>query len=236
MKAISLTLVAAAATLVLFETTSLDIAIQRLFYDAASAQWLVSKEAPLARMIFYDLPRLMVIAVGFGALVGAAAAIWRPAMRPYLPGLLTVLLAVILVPSTVGLLKNLTNVACPSHLIPFGGDIPYVGVLDSYPAGLRPDGRQRCFPAGHASGIYALMALALLFQARRTRILVTATALCAGTAAALYKQAIGDHFLSHTLITLEIAILEILVLKAAIRHYLDRSTPGREVADRFSDR
>lgn len=79
--------------------------------------------------------------------------------------------------------------------------MPYVPLFAAYPEGQRPDRRQRCFPAGHASGGFALLVLYHLPRRPRRRWPWMFPGLVAGGLTGGYKMVIGDHFLSHTLVT-----------------------------------
>ncbi|MEJ2395581.1 MAG: phosphatase PAP2 family protein, partial [Candidatus Thiodiazotropha sp.] len=129
-------------------------------------------------------------------------------------GIRILLLSLILVPLTVAGLKTATNVACPRSLELFGGALPYIKVLEAYPAGTRPKSIQRCFPASHASGGFALMALIWLFRDPRRRRLAVAAGVLIGWITGGYKMAIGDHFFSHTLISMLLAwfIINLIVI------------------------
>ena len=70
----------------------------------------------------------------------------------------------------------------------------------THPEAVRPPGH--CFPAGHASGGFALLALGWLSDRRAWRIAGTGTGLAAGSVMAAYQMAKGAHFLSHSLATL----------------------------------
>ena len=65
----------------------------------------------------------------------------------------------------------------------------------------RPTRRGRGFPAGHASGGFALVALAGLAATRRSRRIALAIGLALGTMMGIYQMLKGAHYLSHTLIT-----------------------------------
>lgn len=59
---------------------------------------------------------------------------------------------------------------CPWDLTRYGGDLPFVGLLERRPADM-PD--TACFPAGHASAGYAWLAL-YFFLAAIVRCAVSA--------------------------------------------------------------
>lgn len=125
-----------------------------------------------------------------------------------------ILVALISVPLCVASLKTLTNMPCPVDIQIYGGNVPNVGLLERYPEDSKPANRQRCFPAAHASGGFALMALPLLFLGVRSKRIALACGVSSGCIMGGYKMLIGDHFLSHTIISMLLAwlIVQILVL------------------------
>ncbi|MBD3841537.1 MAG: phosphatase PAP2 family protein [Campylobacterales bacterium] len=62
-----------------------------------------------------------------------------------------------------------------------------------------------CWPAGHASGGFALLSLFFLFRSQKNKIKAITLALVLGWSMGIYKMMIGDHFLSHTIITMLLA-------------------------------
>lgn len=63
-----------------------------------------------------------------------------------------------------------------------------------------------CWPAGHASGGFALLAFRLLAGDPQRRRLVTGLALGAGWWMGGYQMLKGAHFISHTLVTLSLSV------------------------------
>lgn len=105
-------------------------------------------------------------------------------------------LSIALGTGTVSLLKETTNVACPQALAEFGGQHPYVHLLEARPPALP---HARCFPGGHSSSGFALFALYFLNLARSRRLARAslALALLVGGVFAFGQEARGSHFLSH---------------------------------------
>lgn len=201
-------------TLAVFGFTDLDLLVQDHLYDAASGTWTLDKTEPVGKLLFYTGPKMTLLALAVGCLVALLfSGQWKWA-RSRRRGLALLLISLIIVPAAAGALKTATNVACPARSDRYGGNVPTVSLFERYPEDARPVDRQRCFPAGHASGGFALFALVFLVEARSARRRAIALALLVGTAMAAYKMAIGDHFLSHTLVTMEGAAL--LVTFAAI--------------------
>jgi membrane-associated PAP2 superfamily phosphatase len=194
------------------ELTPVDLSFQQLLYSQEHAQWLWQNDEPIKRFLLYDGIKRLLVAFGICLLVVAVAGQRFAALEPYRRGARIVLLSLILVPATVSLLKATTHVACPRHLLQFGGDTPYLGIIRSFFDPGAQAAAHRCFPAGHASGGYALLALFFLFPTQRGRRAAVAFAVVTGSVMGGYKMLIGDHFLSHTVVTLLLAWLLINVI------------------------
>lgn len=203
-----------AVSLLLFETSSLDERVQDHFYNFASGEWLVDGREPIGRALFYTGPKMVVIFLGvclFALTIGPSR--WRAACSPSLSRrqLSVALLTIASVPALVGILKGSTNVFCPSESRRYGGNVPYVRVFERYPANDRPARRGRCFPAGHASGGFALIGLAALVRCARKRLLCVSAGMAAGWLMGTYQMAKGAHYLSHTVVTMFIAYILFLL-------------------------
>ncbi|MET0067704.1 MAG: phosphatase PAP2 family protein [Candidatus Thiodiazotropha sp.] len=188
-----------------FEYSSLDLWLQQQLFDSEQQRWIWSSKEPITRLLLYDGAKRLVILFALGLLLSLAFCRRSSLLGSHCRGIRVVLFSLILVPACVSALKASTNVACPRSLEAFDGSLPYVKVLQPYPQAQRPESRQRCFPAGHASGGFALMSLIFLFREQRRQWLGLSLGLAAGWTGGLYKMAIGDHFLSHTLMSMLIA-------------------------------
>jgi len=132
-------------------------------------------------------------------LVASLSAGWGHWRRPLLYLLTATAVATLLVAA----LKHGSNIDCPWDLARYGGTRRYIGLFELRPAGL---GRGRCFPAGHASGGYAWLALYFFLGAvkPRWRWLGLAAGLGLGLLFGVSQQLRGAHFLSHDLAALAI--------------------------------
>lgn len=119
---------------------------------------------------------------------------WSHLRRPLAYLLLATLAGTLL----VAWVKSWSNVDCPWDLLRYGGERPYVDLFSLRPLGLP---RGRCFPAGHASGGYAWLALYFFLCAVRPRLRWwgLATGLALGLTFGISQQLRGAHFLSHDL-------------------------------------
>ena len=149
--------------------------------------------------------------IGLAALVTLLSGYLLPRLRRWRRDAAYLTLALILVPSVVGALQEVTNIDCPWDLDRYGGDRPYAGLLadraDDLPRGA-------CFPGSHSSSGFALMAFYFLSLGSRPRIarrMLAATALL-GTIFSIGQQSRGAHFLSHDLASAMIAWFILLAL------------------------
>ena len=108
------------------------------------------------------------------------------------------LLSLALGPATVAVLKDTTNTHCPYDLQIYGGGAPYVRLLEHAPADAAPG---HCFPGGHASGGFALMAFYFVWWRRRPRLAFAALGggFAYGFGLGFTRLMQGAHFLSHNL-------------------------------------
>lgn len=207
-----------------FELTPFDLAVQDRLYDFEVGRWRVDSRAPRPRLLFYDGPKALIIAGGVAVLALALGpARWR--RRWGVPAddgrrdLWVVFATLASGPALIGAGKATTDIFCPSEIRRYGGDVPYVKLCGAYPEGDRPARRGHCFPAGHASGGYALLSLAGLARTRRGRWRGLAVGAVAGGAMGAYQMAKGAHYLSHTVVTL----LTIWMIFLGWRRILGRS-------------
>lgn len=195
-----------------FELTQTDILIQDFFFNFETSQWLIDKDEPILRLFLYD--GLKKVLIAFAVLIVLTLIFFRKKelIQKYKKGLLIVLLSSIVVPATVGSLKAVSNTPCPKDIEHFGGNYPDIKVFESYPSDFVQEKKIKCWPAGHASGGFALLSLFFLFRKRKNQIIALSGALTLAWAMGFYKMLIGDHFLSHTIITMLIAWIEILII------------------------
>lgn len=120
-------------------------------------------------------------------------------------------LAALLGAALVAWIKSWSNMDCPWDLLRYGGDRPFVGLLDTRPLGL---GRARCFPAAHASAGYAWLSLYFFLGVVKPgwRWIGLLAGLGGGLVFGVAQQLRGAHFLSHDLWALAICWFVALVL------------------------
>lgn len=110
--------------------------------------------------------------------------------------LLRLIGSVALATGVISLIKQHSGMDCPWDLAQYGGSRPYYSLFDIRPTGLHASG---CFPAGHASGGYAWLALYFFALATKPQWAgrALALALAAGAVFGIGQQLRGAHFMSH---------------------------------------
>lgn len=215
-KQMALTTLALIATVFLFSWFDIDLWLQDHFYNTELKQWILDRNQKTARLIFYDGIKRVYILFALGLAVALVCFRKHARIRAYRQGLVIVLLSSLAVPLAVAGLKSITNTPCPRNIAHYNGDYPYVTLLKSYPATFKKTENMRCFPAAHASGGFALLSLFFLFKSRKNRTIALAAAMTLGWSTGIYKMLIGDHFLSHTMVTMMLAWLIILSIAGII--------------------
>ena len=172
---------------------AVDFWFQSFFWDGKA--WLIPHEHPLGRAVAYDGPKALII---IWAVLLIGAAIFAKRVRTRALYLLACLAVVSVVCTQI---RAVTGMATPLELKAFGGTHEHLLLFQAKPAGYP----SHAFPAGHASGGFALLGLYWILQARRWRGL--ALGLGVGCWMGFYQVARGEHFLSHTLATAALAWL-----------------------------
>lgn len=199
-----------------FEATDLDLTVQDRFYQG-NRRWLIDDHAKVPRLLLYTGPKALLIVLGAGCFVAFVASYKVHRLRAFRLPCLQVALALAAIPLTVASLKAFTNVYTPNKVLRYGGRQPYVKVLGQYPTPVKWSSRGRGWPAGHASGGFALMILYHALRRQRWRVLGLCLGLAVGWAMGLYQMLNGEHYLSHTVVTMSGAWILVLVIALATR-------------------
>lgn len=203
----------------------LDLFIQDLFYQKESHQWIVEKKAQPWHFLHYKLPLLLLYS--FAAYLIAALIsnkIPRFTWMKEKKNLIYIILNLALTPSLIATLKANTDIYVPADLARYESkrNVPYVRVLEHYPQKFltfraeKKFGKGSSFPAGHCSGGFALLSLFFVVKRPQQKYALM-LGMGAGLWMGIYKILIGDHYLSHTIITAIIAWLIACTLARALR-------------------
>jgi membrane-associated PAP2 superfamily phosphatase len=194
-------LLAASVALIFMENSNLDLWMADQWYALQGGQW-----AWRSHWVSYELihhyGKQLIIGIGLTALVLIVLSYIRPGLRNWRAPMSYLLTTMAVVPTLIATFKKFSPVDCPWSLLRYGGDLPYVRTFE-HSFGLTDVGR--CFPAGHASGGFILLAMyfaALPFVKHPARYLLPGVIV--GWIFALGQQSRGAHFLSHDLWTLSV--------------------------------
>jgi len=179
-------------------SSGIDRVVSDLFYAPSLAHFPAHDNFWL-ELFGHRIAKAGIWIVAIGVLVAAvgAARIWPAAPAGARRALWVALLAMALGPAIVFLLKQTTSHHCPWDLKAYGGfaDATFDWFVAPVDAG-------HCFPSGHASAGYSVVALGFLAKAvDRPRLAWGALigAVVLGSAFSAVRIVQGAHFVSHNL-------------------------------------
>ena len=176
--------------------TGLDQAVTELFYDATAARF-PARSSYWLELLGHRIGKISIWVIAFGTLTAAFIS-ERVRQNPYEQRAIALaVFGMALGPLLVSALKRSTSHHCPWDLRVYGGlaDVSQDWFVSAADAG-------RCFPSGHASAGFALIALHFLGHALdRPRVARAGliAALVIGTAFSAVRVVQGAHFVSHNL-------------------------------------
>lgn len=213
-----LLLVSALLILWIGNYTNIDLNLADAMFDRASGTfpW---RHAWFAERFNHVLLKGTLIVAAIGVI---AVATWDR-IRPFVAwrsstriGMRVLALSAISVPLVISTLKQFSSSHCPWDLQRYGGDAPFVRLLELVPGGVSAG---NCLPAGHASSALWLAALAVFWLPDRPRkaAAVACALLMFGFGVGWIQQLRGAHFLTHTLWSMWITVLIVDLLFQWIR-------------------
>ena len=200
-------------SIIFFGITDVDLSLQDEFFNFSTHKWILFWGEQPYKFLFYDGMKKLLIAFAISLLLALIFFRKTKLINDYRRGIIVVVLSAIFVPLIANSIKGQTNMPCPKNEIRYGGIYPRTAVWQNYTSQFKLHHKKsKCWPAGHASGGFALLSLIFLFYKRKSKILAGTTAMIVGWSMGLYKMIIGDHFFSHTLITMILAWFIILLI------------------------
>lgn len=186
------------ALLLLLDPGPVDFAISNLFY--VPGEGFVGRHSFFLEDFLHDRAKQLVIVIGVLAIAGFLLSLLPTRLRRWRRPLGYVVLAMGLSTSIVNPLKKLTEMHCPWSLVEYGGSEVHSPLLGPRAPTEDPG---RCWPGGHASAGFSLLALFFVLRDRRPRLAraALAFALGLGTVFSVGRVMQGAHFLSHNLWT-----------------------------------
>ena len=208
--------------LLAFDPAGLDFAVARVFYDpdtgfiGRNSFWLEDILHVRAKQLL-----IFLAVITFACFLISLVSKQFRASRRYL-GYLVLSLA--LSTSIITPLKKLTEVHCPWSLIEFGGHEQFTPLIEKRASTEKPG---RCWPGGHASSGFSLIALFFVLRDIRPygAYIALAVALVTGTVFSVGRMMQGAHFLSHNLWTL---LIDWTICLLCYRWLLYRNPIGKE--------
>lgn len=202
-----LPLVLIVPALFLVETTGLDAWLADRWFALGGGAWAF-RDHWLAYDLIHHHGKQMIIAFALLLIALLVSGSWSEAIRPWRRRISYLLLCMLVLPGLVAFAKHASPVYCPWNIARYGGEQPFRHLFD-YSLG----SGGHCFPSGHASGGFALIAVyfAALGAVKRPALYLL-PGLLVGWTFALGQQARGAHFLSHDLWTLGFCWFGALVL------------------------
>lgn len=205
------------------EFTHIDLMIEDYYYDSAlkTFPW---KNAWFAKILMHVYVKNLILACGFILYSILLIDSIKPLciLNRWLRFRLRfVAIASVIIPATLSLLKKYSFLHCPWDIDRYNGSAPFLKLLDYVPKGLDAGA---CFPAGHAStGLWLASLCVFWLPINPTKAKqVFAIGLLVGFILGWVQQMRGAHFLFHTLWSMWIASLIILLMLQATKTHLNR--------------
>ena len=203
-----------AVVLFSLEHTGIDLWLADWWYAMEGQQWLL-RDHWLTYDVIHHYGKQLIIGFGLVLVTLLAASFRFSGLRRWRQPLAYLVTSMVLLPTLIAFSKRFSSVPCPWDLARYGGDAVYRHNL-SYP--VVPTELGHCFPAGHASGGFALLALYFAaYASARFPAVYLLPGFLVGVVFALAQQARGAHFISHDLWTLSICWFGVLGLYVLFR-------------------
>jgi len=222
------------ASVIIFEFTELDIIFQRLFFHIPNQTWIVESIDNLQtgngvfQLIFYDSARVLFFSITLSLLFSLIFLRNFNWVKNNQIELIIVVTSCILIPLSVSLVKNISQIPCPNQLLIFNGNFQNISLFEVintnfFNRDIIDSNSQKsfpgCYPAGHSSGGFALLSIIFLFKKPFSKIITLFGVMVFAWSISIYKISIGEHFLSHSITSMFIAWLMILIIVKIVEFF-----------------
>ena len=181
----------------IYPKTGLDQRLIAPYFNAINQQFALKHSWFLESVMHSGLKYGLVLIAISTLLASFVVHIYGP-LKAYQARLLWVFIIMLVSTTAIAILKSYSMHGCPNDLTQYGGDLPYLQLFDALPIGVEMG---RCFPGGHASGGFTLMAFYFAFsdvqpKFAKSMLLILITL---GFVMGWTQMMRGEHFLSHNL-------------------------------------
>lgn len=193
-----------------YPRTRLDASLIQPFYDAHALVFPLKNDSFLDNVMHKGLRNLMIVIsltmlglwiFGLKILSSVSKNLndihW---LKVYHRQYLWIFMAMVISTSTISVLKHLSIHSCPWDIMAYGGTEPWIPLFGNLPTGAKSG---HCFPGGHASGGFALIAIYFGFRDSLPKLAKAGLILgmVFGFAMGWGQMMRGAHFMSHNLWT-----------------------------------
>jgi membrane-associated PAP2 superfamily phosphatase len=206
---------AIAVLLLALEATSVDAIVSAWFFDPVAGAFPLRYNSFL-EVVAHQWTKQLVIAIACSVIALFLLSFVLEDLKPRRPLLLFLALALTLAPLAVALLKAASARHCPWSIREYGGFALHLSLFDAVPPDFAPG---HCFPAGHASTGFCLMAFYFAGRALgrpRFALLGLYGGMASGLALGMGRVAQGAHYVSHVLWSGLVCWIVITMLYAVI--------------------
>ncbi len=193
----------------IYPRMGLDTLLIQPYYDATALVFPLQHDWFLENIMHLGLKYLMVaislIVLGFWLL---GLKVWahnsfvnkRVWIHKYHRPFIWMFVGMLVSTTVISVLKHLSEHACPWDLLMYGGTQPFLPLFSELPSGASAG---HCFPGGHASGGFALMAAYFAFRDTEPKWakLGLLAGMLFGSVMGWAQMMRGAHFMSHNLWT-----------------------------------
>jgi len=176
-----------------------DLEISRWFFDASSQAW-PWRSHWLTQDVAHRGGKYLIVMWGLTLIACLGLSVYRTSLRAWRRTWAYILTCLVISVSVTGVWKANSRVPCPWDVAEFEGGCPHQAPFHPAVAGSDCGG---CFPAGHASGAFALFGLYFVARARHRRRawIWILPGFCLGNLFGLTQVMRGAHFVSHQIYT-----------------------------------
>lgn len=217
---IALSLIVGLMLAFVYPNTGFDASLIQPFYDTHALVFPLKNDSFLENVMHKGLRNLMiVVSLLMLSLWIFGLKIWGSVpnnlndshwLKVYHRQFLWIFVAMVISTSAISLLKHLSIHSCPWDITAYGGREPWIPLFGNLPIGAKYG---HCFPGGHASGGFALIAIYFGFRDSLPKLAKAGLILgvTIGFVMGWGQMMRGAHFMSHNLWTAWIVWMLLLV-------------------------